>query len=286
MSARNLPNWDAMLLPAGQGAPSVAMRWLSPSQLGQLQRCERRWWFSYGHGWVEAEKAGPLRKGSEWHELVGELWRSGAVGKIEGEQAALLPALIAYAEWIKPFLIECKVLAIEQPAGMLLTPTEGVRVVLDVVLRWREKVWIIEHKSTGEGSQSGGIRAGVMDRHGRSLQINTEAMVGSALWGADFGGVVIDLALLPPKGITFDRREFTPEVGQLRQTHAEYLAAHGRTLEVLGQASTLGFAARNLNSCNDFFRACEYSGVCLWTEDLRKLPDEPPAGLARKGEGK
>jgi hypothetical protein len=167
---------------------------------------------------------------------------------------------------------EMELLAIEQPFVVPLDPEDPTLFYcgrIDKLVRWRGKVWVIDHKTSSQYRVDGGFAPGFTQSFSPNSQVDGYAFAAHMLYGAEFKGVLIDAALVwKTRHDVFDWIPIEKHASTLdswlveaREEVALIESQHAR-LAQYQDTHYLPVFPRNTNACWDYNRCCLYADIC------------------------
>jgi hypothetical protein len=305
---------------------------MSVSRARTFRRCPRLEQFEYELGYKPCAKDGPKPFGSAWH-CIQEIWWaaplelrwpmvSGWFAKPQDNKGrpidldpfvkAHLSALARgyHARWIGEAVetvgVERKFsLPLINPATGAASKTFVLNGRLDILAKWRGKLWAYEHKSTSDDIGPG-------TPYWARLRLDSQSSTyieASQLTGFDVEGVIYDVVrktgLKPLKATPSESRKYTKEgllyakqrerdetpdeyeariladiaenpnryfarcdVPKLEGELEEARADLWQTAVALREAQRSGRFPRNPDACFQYHVACDFFGVCTHSESL------------------
>lgn len=310
------------------------VRLYDSTMLRSYRGCRRRFWFRHVLNWSTSGIDAAPGFGICWHVAMDYIWQNlssepnpvklaqGAYREFEREWRELgLPdpdtddcdklmprtpdtaasMLLKYVEQRPQFIRDCEVLDVEIPFVVPLYP-DNFNVMycgkLDKVVRYRGRIWIIDHKTTTLYSRAAGFQQSFTDTFSPNLQIDGYAYAGHMLYGKEFKGVWIDAALVHKTQrhyglIPVERKiehldawlsEVRRLVTEVETDRTQYEAQRRR-----GEPFTYNLFIKNDQACYDWNRPCPYLDICKMHADPTEatMPDgmlvEPWSPLEHAG---
>ena len=200
-----------------------------------------------------------------------------------------LGMLEEYVDHRRSYLSGLEVLAVERPFAVPLSPDDDELWYcgrLDKIIKMDGKVYIIDHKTTTAYKKDGGFRASFTDSFSPDSQMDGYAYAGKMLYGDEFGGVIIDGALVHK--YVHDKFCLIPVMRGDEQLDAwlwETLEEVSRIRQNRGRVSNLTMDIlptylpafeKHTGTCWDFGSSCPYTDLC-------KGYPNPLEGILRDG---
>lgn len=183
---------------------------------------------------------------------------------------------------------KCEVLAVEQPFAVPLFVGDTKTWYCgrqDKVVRYEGKVWVVDHKTTTQYKKDGYFKGSFIDGFAPNHQMEGYAYGATVQHRGDFGGILIDAALVHKT--VFDGFRMLPiigseesldqwlwetqyEVKRIEEFEEATAAAKSRT-----DLSYLPAFPRNTRSCFNFGKACPYLDLCKgWENPLAEFDEQ------------
>lgn len=298
------------------------MRLYSNSQVSTYESCNRKHLFSYILGLKGDSIAPAPTFGKAWHKAMDVVWREichgdrndhpnlvrtafeawqdewtseGFPGLLditddqEEELKARTPftALGMIEEYIpirKDFLEDIKLISVEQPFLVPLSKDEDLWYcgVLDKVIKYRGRVYIVDHKTTSAYKIKGGFKASFTESFSPDTQIDGYAYAGRMLWGDEFKGIFVDGALVHKK--VHDKYCLLPIERQTAQIDSwlwetldkiQRIEKDKRRAQVYQPVDYLPASIKNTLSCWSFNTPCTYTDLCkAWANPILEIREK------------
>ena len=292
------------------------MRLYDNTRLKGYKQCNRRYLFRHVFDWASGGMAVAPGFGLCWHSAMDHLWPN-----IAKPPEALLQSTFSVfmKEWAeqempnplednddllkfrtpdtaarmiedyyytrKEFISDYKVVAVEMPFCVPLDPkdtTVGYVGRLDKVIGKGDSRWIVDHKTTSQYRVSGGIASSVTDSFTPDSQVDGYLYAGHMMWGKDFKGVWMDLALVHKKESRFGlvpvqrRLEHLDEWLWEAQEGVRRIEQDNKNMTLaVPTDSYLAAFPKTTDACYDFQSPCPYLDTCkMYSNPLAS--DVPP----------
>lgn len=277
------------------------------SMLKVHRRCRRKFYFRHIQDWEAIGSSPPLTFGTAWHTAMDFVWQNlpnerDPIILAQGAYKAFLDSwreqempppddedcdklaprtpdvaanmLFHYVQQRPQFIRDCEVLEVERPFVVPIYPDKYHAMYcgrLDKVIRYRGRIWIVDHKTTTAYSRTQGFQPSFTDTFTPNLQIDGYAYAGHMLYGKAFKGVWIDAALVHKSQVHFGLIPVERRLEHLDAWMAEvrrYISEIEQDLTALNtEHFPLDAFVRNDDACYDWNRACPYLDICKMHAD-------------------
>lgn len=293
------------------------MRLYSNSQVSTYESCNRKHLFAYILG-LKGDSIAPAPTfGKAWHKSMDVVWATlcnkeseeglvkrayeafeeewtsegfpGLLDITEDEEADLkartpFTALGMIEEYIpirRSFLHDAELLAVEKPFLVPLSSDEDLWYcgVLDKIIRYQKRVYIVDHKTSSAYAVKGGFQASFTESFSPDTQIDGYAYAGRMLYGDEFKGIFIDGALVHKK--VHDAYCLLPIERQKAQIDSwlwetldkiKRIELDKKRALAVNVNEYLPAFVKNTQSCWNFNTPCTYTDLCKgWANPVLEL---------------
>lgn len=177
-----------------------------------------------------------------------------------------------------------EIVGIERPFAVPLLPDNDKLWYcgrLDKAIRMDGQIYIVDHKTTADYRISGGFSQRFVDSFSPNSQMDGYAYAGNLLWPKEFGGVLIDAALVHKEKRAFRIIPVSRSYDQLDAWLWEALeevrrVEHNRAIAKESKGDFLAAFPKNTGACYDYGSSCVYMDLCKGMAD-------PQAWIATNG---
>lgn len=291
------------------------------TRLSAYKTCPRSYFIRHELGWTIEGTADPLVFGSAWHAGQDIVWKYAKKLNDKSQltelahgafcdlwEASGFPLDMSFGGYDRygartpgtakemywnyidqrwNMLIECEVLAIEQPFAVPLPnlPDHWYIGRLDKVVQYASQKLVLEHKSTTAYAIQGGFRSDYIDSWYASSQVKGYQF-GAGLYFPGLDGVWVDAALVHKK--VHDAFRFIP-VSHNIELLREWIGTTttwAMTITEAKRKHQAGFPLemtfpKNEDSCFGKYGTCPFLDICRTCADPTKL-DGPPPGFKKE----
>lgn len=188
----------------------------------------------------------------------------------------------------REFLEDIELISVEQPFLVPLSQDEDLWYcgVLDKVIKYKGRVYIVDHKTTSAYKVKGGFKASFTESFSPDTQIDGYAYAGRMLWGDKFKGIFVDGALVHKNVhdkyclLPIERQtaqidswlwETLDKIQRIEKDKKRALASQ----EEVSEIEYLPAAIKNTSSCWSFNTPCTYTDLCkAWANPILEVREK------------
>ena len=250
----------------GQGSPETG--YFSNSGITCFQTCNKKYYWSYIALLSPKKKTSPLSFGSAIHTGIKNLYRGKEEENKElvrqyipnqGEELRTAAKLEVVFDTYKreKFPMIWEVLAVEDPIQFDIDG-EIMVVVPDLVVKWRDEIYVIEHKHTTR------LTANFFEKFHRDTQIDIEMMGVRSKYGS-CAGVYVNGIVIRKGGPKSKLAEVELIMDKITRKDEELARTHEHLSKTIKRIKEEKEFLENRTSCFNYNSRCPYLGLCTNT---------------------